>query len=236
MSHPQCELNPSLRRSGVMRIIQVVGSLLLQAVLLFVSAGKIAWLGAWLYVGLYCAMLTASGIVLFRTNPELINVRGEIRPGVKRFDKVFITVCLPLYFVMMVVAGLDFRYAWSAMPFALTGLGIFLFVLATFTVILATAVNPYFEIVVRIQKDRGQEVITSGPYQYVRHPGYGAMLLLQASAPLILGSWVTFLPVILIVVLFIIRTLLEDRTLREELPNYAEYAARTRYRLLPGVW
>jgi len=100
----------------------------------------------------------------------------------------------------------------------------------------AMSANAYLSTMVRIQDDRGHQVVTTGPYRYVRHPMYVGTIFFGLCMPLFLGSWWTFVPCGLIVILFIIRTALEDRTLRDELPGYAEYAERVRYRLLPGVW
>lgn len=96
--------------------------------------------------------------------------------------------------------------------------------------------NPYFYATVRVQEERGHQTITSGPYQYVRHPGYVGAILWIISAPLVLGSWWALIPGGLTAALLIVRTALEDRSLQAELTGYAEYAGRVRYRLLPGVW
>jgi len=98
------------------------------------------------------------------------------------------------------------------------------------------AVNTFFSRVVRIQAGRGHRVVTTGPYRYVRHPGYAANVLAWPGTALALGSWWAMLPAVGIVLVYILRTALEDRTLHEELPGYAKYAQRVHYRLLPGIW
>jgi protein-S-isoprenylcysteine O-methyltransferase Ste14 len=98
------------------------------------------------------------------------------------------------------------------------------------------ATNSFFSTMVRIQADRGHTVTQSGPYQYVRHPGYAGALLYTVLVPIVLGSWWTYIPALLTVILIFIRTRLEDQTLQTELPGYKEYAARVRYRLIPGIW
>jgi len=98
------------------------------------------------------------------------------------------------------------------------------------------ATNAHFESTVRIQKERGHQVCEAGPYRFVRHPGYGGMIFMYMGMPLILGSWWAFIPVFMIIMLVFIRTALEDRTLQRELSGYSEYARKTRFRLLPGVW
>jgi protein-S-isoprenylcysteine O-methyltransferase Ste14 len=96
--------------------------------------------------------------------------------------------------------------------------------------------NRFFSAVVRIQSDRGQHVVTTGPYRFVRHPGYVGALLATVAAPLVLDALWAMVPTLVVVVAVVVRTALEDATLRDELAGYAEYGERTRYRLLPGVW
>jgi protein-S-isoprenylcysteine O-methyltransferase Ste14 len=103
-------------------------------------------------------------------------------------------------------------------------------------VVWATGVNAFFSQVVRIQSERGHAVISSGPYRYVRHPAYVGMSLVVLGAPIMLGSWWALIPGVISALLVIVRTKLEDQTLRAELPGYAEYAQRVRYRLIPGLW
>jgi protein-S-isoprenylcysteine O-methyltransferase Ste14 len=98
------------------------------------------------------------------------------------------------------------------------------------------SVNRHFETTVRIQEDRGHEVVSTGPYGFMRHPGYLGGIVWMMSIPLILGSLYAFLPLTLYAILMILRTYLEDKTLHEELPGYPEYAERVRYRLIPRIW
>jgi protein-S-isoprenylcysteine O-methyltransferase Ste14 len=99
-----------------------------------------------------------------------------------------------------------------------------------------TSVNRRLSTMVRIQDDRGQQVVTNGPYRYVRHPMYVGTVLFAPGIPLLLGSWWALIPAGMIIVIFIIRTAMEDKTLMEELPGYAEYTKQVRYRLIPGIW
>jgi protein-S-isoprenylcysteine O-methyltransferase Ste14 len=135
------------------------------------------------------------------------------------------------------VAGLDERFGWSP-PFA-AGLhvGGALGVVLGFALFLwAMAANAFFSEGVRIQTDRGHKVATQGPYRTVRHPGYVGAMLAEAATPVLLGSLWALIPAAGSVLCYVIRTALEDRTLVAELPGYAEYTTRTRYRLLPGIW
>ena len=139
---------------------------------------------------------------------------------------------------LFVVAGLDVgRFHWSdtvslwGQVAALVG-----FALAFAFNIWAMVVNDFYSRVVRIQRDRGQYVVTDGPYRYVRHPSYIASILSWVCAAPALGSWLALVPVVLIAATFTVRTALEDRALQEELAGYKEYAQRVRYRLLPDIW
>jgi protein-S-isoprenylcysteine O-methyltransferase Ste14 len=137
----------------------------------------------------------------------------------------------------VILGGLDaVRFRWSSMPTWLVIPGVLLYLLAFALGGWAMAVNPYFEPTVRIQHDRGHEVCTAGPYRVVRHPGYAATILGAPGFPLVIGSWWAFLTVGAYVLLFVVRTALEDRFLLRELPGYTDYARRTRYRLIPGIW
>lgn len=135
------------------------------------------------------------------------------------------------------VAGLDYRYGWSApTSWVLNIVSIVVLVLSFVLLTWAMAVNRFFEGTVRIQQARGQQAITSGPYRYVRHPGYVAVILQFIVIPLALGTSAAWIPAILGCLLFVLRTALEDRTLQQELPGYADFTSQTRYRLLLGIW
>ena len=160
------------------------------------------------------------------------------KQGVKAWDRwlvPFISILGPM--LLIVVAGLDFRYRWSPqLPLAahLGGLAGILcgYALGSW----ALFSNPFFSGVVRIQTERGHQVVSHGPYAYIRHPGYAGNLLYYLAVPLFLGTLWAYLPAGLLLLVTVIRTALEDRTLQAELDGYAVYAGRVRYRLLPGVW
>lgn len=213
---------------------------LLIPLVLFLAAGRVDWWQAWIYTILTVAVSLVSRYILFLKNPELIAERARFTQseGMKDWDKrivVLIAIVGPLAF--MITAGLDKRYGWSpevTLPVQLGALVVFLigYAFATWALI----VNKYFSSVVRIQTERGQTVVTAGPYRFVRHPGYSGGLVAWLASPLLLGALWSFIPAILVIVLYIVRTALEDRTLQNELPGYKEYAGRVRYRLLPGIW
>jgi protein-S-isoprenylcysteine O-methyltransferase Ste14 len=213
--------------------------LLLPAVL-FIAAGRLNWVMGWVYVGLAIASTAASRIIVMFKNPELIAERAQYREGegVKDWDRVLVAL-VALYgpLATLIVAGLDERFGWPPqLPLALQLVALAVVVLGYFMATWAMVVNKFFSAVVRIQKDRDHAVVTSGPYRFVRHPAYAGGIISYLATPVMLDALWALIPAGLIVVGVIVRTALEDRTLREELAGYAEYAQQTRYRLLPGIW
>ena len=228
---------PRLERSGVNRILQVLVSIVIMGLVLFLSAGPIDWIAAWLFLGTYALFILTVGIWVARKHPDVVNERGKIARNAKPWDKVLMTIYTVMLFVLFGVAGLDAgRYGWSMMPPVVQMVGYGGFLLASAVTYWAMAVNPFLATIVRIQADRGHYVVTTGPYRYVRHPMYAMMFLMWPGIALLLGSWWALIPALVIIVVFVIRTALEDKTLHTELPGYAEYAQHTRYRLLPGIW
>jgi len=203
---------------------------------LLIAAGTIGWLNAWVSAGLNLLYQAVNTIVLLRFNPALLNKRGRLfLKTTKTYEKIFVALWIPLGIMVSVVAGLDAgRYGWSRMPWALNLLGGGVYVLAVSLGLWAEAVNAHFNTVLVIERDH--RVCASGPYQIIRHPGYAAAMVGAAGYPLILGSWWGLAATAPYLLLFLVRTALEDRTLRKELPGYRDYAASTRYRLLPWVW
>jgi len=160
------------------------------------------------------------------------------RKGSKKWDEVLVRLSnLPAFILIPLISGYDVgRYEWSSLGQIYNILG-YVSLLVSFVLLnWAMVVNPFFEKTVRIQEERDHSVISSGPYAYVRHPGYLAGILWVGSNPLILGSLYALVPFFLYFALMITRTYLEDRTLRDELVGYREYADRVRYRLIPGIW
>jgi protein-S-isoprenylcysteine O-methyltransferase Ste14 len=203
--------------------------------ILFISAGRLDWPMAWVYTGV--SMVDAT-LLLLVVSPELMQERTHPKADAKGWDQVFARLTGPLgSTLILVVAGLDKRFGWSAqVPLAAQSIGLAVFVFGMGLMAWAMAVNNYFSLVVRIQKDRGHTVVTGGPYHYVRHPGYVGGILFQLGTPLLLGSMWALIPAGLTVLLLVGRTALEDRTLLKELEGYQEYAQQTHYRLLPGLW
>jgi protein-S-isoprenylcysteine O-methyltransferase Ste14 len=236
------EIPPAEKHKGVMagiiaRFGQVVVLLTVQAVVLFLAAGRLNWVWAWVFLGIYLVGVCIMGAFLLRTSPETIVERGRSRE-MRDWDKFVGGLwSLAQFLALPLVAGLDVRFGWTrdlsaawnlvgAVIFAL-GLGIFGWAMIT---------NAYFSTVARIQSDRGQTVCSSGPYRFVRHPGYVGAILQSLGIPLLLGSWWALIPGVTAAVLMIVRTSLEDRMLQAELPGYRDFAQQVRFRLVPGIW
>ncbi len=229
-----------LTKYGYNAIARQMFLVVMVTVPLFLGANTFDWGWGWVYSIATLFGWIALSAVLARQNPDLLNQRGaraRDMSGTKSWDWIILAFYFVLLLVIPFVAGLDYRYGWSV-PVSpvinVTGIVLLLlhFVLLTWSM----AVNRNFEGTVRIQEQRGHKVINWGPYRLMRHPGYSALVLSFISVPLSVGAWVGLLPALAAVVLFIVRTALEDRTLQAELPGYREYTQQTRYRLLPGVW
>jgi protein-S-isoprenylcysteine O-methyltransferase Ste14 len=156
--------------------------------------------------------------------------------GTETWDWVWEGLFSPVLVSILVVAGLDIRSGWAPLPLWVWPIGLVLFVLGGGLFLRAMAENPFFEKTVRIQSERGHHVIDTGPYRTVRHPGYVGMFAFILSFPLLLTSAWALLPTALTMIGLLVRTALEDRTLQNKLPGYADYVARVRWRLIPGVW
>jgi protein-S-isoprenylcysteine O-methyltransferase Ste14 len=177
-------------------------------------------------------------VVIWRVNREVLNVRGKPQAGGKRWDMIALTIFGLSWLLMLVLGALDRRYGWTPpLPSIAHIIGNVLVIIGFAILTWSMASNRHFEATVRLQTDRGHQVMTGGPYRHVRHPGYvGTIMAFYFGMPLALGSAPMIIPALIGLVTMVIRTALEDRTLRAELPGYAEFAQRTRYRLLPGVW
>lgn len=220
------------------RMIQLLVTMVLWIAAVFVSAGRIDWVRGWIFAIIFTIVMAASGLLVQRTNPALMEARSHWRrKNTKPFDKVILSVYIPLSFFHPILAGLDAgRFGWSSMPFATVYVGLVLLAIAITPVTWAMMVNPHAENSVRIQTERDHKVVTSGPYRIVRHPMYIGAILMYPAIALILGSMWALAMSGLIAILMVWCTALEDRTLRRELPGYEEFSNLTCYRLVPGLW
>ncbi|UFW84257.1 isoprenylcysteine carboxylmethyltransferase family protein [Bradyrhizobium barranii] len=206
--------------------------------LLFACAGTMHWPSAWVFLAT-CALLgPLCGWWLYRVDPALLAER--LRPVLQKdqpaADKAFMIVFVVAMLAWLAAMGLDRRTQSSDVPVAFQALGLVLFVLSTLFILWVFRENSFAAPVVKLQAERAQRVVSTGPYAHVRHPMYSGMILFFAGVPLLLGSWWGLVMAPVIVVLFAVRVGIEERTLRKGLPGYSNYMTRVRYRLLPGVW
>jgi protein-S-isoprenylcysteine O-methyltransferase Ste14 len=204
---------------------------------IFILAGRINYWQGWLFIAGYISFFLIYS-VSFANKKEFILERAKPGPGRKSWDKFFFLLYLPISFSVFAVAALDAgRFKWTAkLPAFVYIISYIVLVLSLSTSLWAMWTNKFFSSVVRIQTDRGQYVIRSGPYRFIRHPGYLAGCLAFTSVAPALGSIWALIPASLTVLLIVIRTYLEDKTLKEELQGYSEYAKNVKFRLLPYIW
>ncbi|MBN1334919.1 MAG: isoprenylcysteine carboxylmethyltransferase family protein [Deltaproteobacteria bacterium] len=225
---------PRSRLAGAIRVVLAV-AVGLSA--LFVPAGTLAWREAWILVVSYGIFVTVLVLRIRWTDPELFRERVARQREGKRWDRVLLGIYGVLLLGLLATAGLDaVRFRLTRVPRGVT-IGAFLaFVPITVLFFRVYRENTFASKVVRVQTDRAQRVIETGPYRVVRHPMYVAIIGMMVLIPLALGSWLALVFSAWITGIFVLRTHLEDITLMRELPGYAEYATRTRYRLVPGIW
>ena len=220
--------------------IRLIAAYLLIPLVLFVCGWDLCWWQAWVFSLLIVTAGLGGRIWAERRHPGLLAERAnfEKAPDVKPWDKVLAPLmAVSVGFPLVIVAGLDHRYGWSPVfPTWLNILGFILIGSGYAFAVWAMAENRFFSGVVRIQLDRGHVVCDSGPYRFVRHPGYAGNVLPLPGIILALGSVWTVIPATVALILTVSRTALEDRTLQDELPGYRDYARRVHYRLIPGIY
>jgi protein-S-isoprenylcysteine O-methyltransferase Ste14 len=214
----------------ILRVMILEGVL---AATLFASAGRIDLPWFWAVLAIHSALVAVG---LSSIDPSLR--RERLKPGPGGKDRHIRLIALPFLLAHLIVAGLDVgRSHWSRpMPAGLQAVALVGYAAGMALAVYAMLNNRFFSPVARIQHERGHTLVTSGPYRFVRHPGYVGAILASACGGVALGSWWSLAPMVPFVILFLRRTALEDRMLRAGLDGYAGYAERVRYRLLPGLW
>ena len=206
--------------------------------LLFVSAGTLHWPAAWVFLGTNAILGLGCGLWLAKTDPALLaeRMRPTMQDGQPAADKKLMLAFGFAALIWLITIGLDRRLHGSDVPLALQTLGFAMLLLCTGFIMWVLRENSFAAPVVKVQAERHHHVISTGPYAFVRHPMYSAIMLFFVGAPLLLGSWWGVAMAPLFAVLFAIRAGIEERALIAGLPGYADYAARVRYRLVPGIW
>jgi protein-S-isoprenylcysteine O-methyltransferase Ste14 len=239
---PTVSSSPSSRLTsyGINTIARHTFLAVMTDALIFGGAGTLNWKVGWFFSIIYFMGWGVLNGILALWNPTILNERGKRSSqltGTKAWDWWLLGIYSVLIIIQPLLAGLDKREGWSPDPqiwLIITGNVLIIIHFALLTWSMCT--NDFFEGTVRIQAQRGHYVINSGPYRYVRHPGYVAVILSFVGLPLALGTWYALIPGMIGVAVYIIRTYLEDTTLQRELPGYQEYTQRTHFRLFPGLW
>jgi protein-S-isoprenylcysteine O-methyltransferase Ste14 len=203
---------------------------------LFGLSGTLQWWNGWAFLLVILALGLMSSVAIGHT-PGLAKERRTAAAGAEAWDRWVVRLTSLAMPVMLVLAALDHRAQWlPRVPRTGSVVAFLILVPATVLTYRAIAVNRFFSSHVRIQADRGHTVVSTGPYRFLRHPGYAGSVIFNLLAPLAVGSWVAMVPGFLAAGLLVWRTSREDHFLANELPGYADYASRVHYRLIPGVW
>ena len=220
-------------------LLEVFAEFAVFAALLFVCAGTLLWPAGWAFMALFFGFALAIVVWLARKEPELLAERmsSPMQRGQPLWDKVFVVAVMVLFVAWLILMPLDaVRFGWSDVPGWLQLLGALGVVVSLYIMFLTFRENAYLALVVKVQQERGQSVVSTGPYRYVRHPMYASTFLFFPGSALLLGSWWGLLLCVVLLGLLVWRIPLEERTLENGLDGYDEYARKVRYRLIPRVW
>jgi protein-S-isoprenylcysteine O-methyltransferase Ste14 len=223
----------------VKALLEVLAEFAVFAALLFVSAGTLLWPAGWAFLALFFGFALAIILWLARKEPELLAERmsSPMQSGQPLWDKVFVVAVMVLFVAWLILMPLDaVRFGWSEVPGWLQILGALGVVLSFYIMFLTFRENAYLALVVKVQEERGQSVVSTGPYRYVRHPMYASTLLFFPGSALLLGSWWGLMFCTVLLGLLVWRIPLEERMLENGLDGYDEYERNVRYRLIPHVW
>lgn len=219
------------------RFRQVLAGVAISAMLLFTLAGRVDWVWGWVYIVLWLLVMAGMLVIVEKYNPGHLASRAEKPKNAERWDVALMRVYTFTGYAVLVVAALDAgRFEWSTVPLWLQLLGIGISAAAFALNTWAMSTNKFTKTHVAIQEEEQHHVVSSGPYAHIRHPMYSAGLLMWLGIPLVLGSLWALLPGGLSMLVMVVRTTLEDRTLKNNLPGYREYTRQVRYRLIPGIW
>lgn len=231
---------PDTQRTFIPKvIIQLLLVVFVIPLLPMLISGDWAWWEAWTYAVTAILGFVLSRALAAKRHPDILaeRARSMQMKDAKSWDKVLSPLMAFGSVFILIVAGFDRLYSWTgplSIPLEISAFSVLLLGFAFGA--WALMENRFFSGVVRIQTDRGHHVVTTGPYRFIRHPGYVGALWTYLAMPLVFSALWAFIPAVLTLVVIVIRTEMEDATLQKELPGYKEYAQKTKYRLFPGIW
>jgi protein-S-isoprenylcysteine O-methyltransferase Ste14 len=220
-------------------VIQLGGLFMVFALILFLSAGTIGWVAGWAFLILFFVPVLLLTTWLVKNSPGVLNERlaGMMQKDQKAWDKVVVVILNLAFFGGFIFMALDGgRYHWSQVPGWVQVLGGILMLLGLGIISLVFRENSFLSAVVRVQDERGQTVVSTGPYHYVRHPMYAGAIFFIVGITLLLGSWYGLIPGLILLIVIARRAVMEEETLRQELQGYDTYMNQVKYRLIPGLW
>jgi protein-S-isoprenylcysteine O-methyltransferase Ste14 len=214
-------------------LLQCILALIFVAAMFFVPAGSVRFWQGWAYIGIVFIPMFAASFYFYKYDPELVASRMQRKEKVRE-QKVIMRLANLLFFVCLLLPGLDHRYGWSHMASSLTIVSQVLALGGYLMTLWVMKANRFASRIIEVKV--GQQVISSGPYRIVRHPMYLGAIVMFLSTPLALGSYWTLPAFALVIPVIVLRLLNEEKILNKELPGYSEYRLRTRFRLIPRVW
>lgn len=227
-----------IERRGAWRwLAREIFGIFFLAAILFGGSGHFDWSMAWWLLGVYVVWIGSTALLLMPNRPGVLAERAQRRFSEKRWDTVILALFGMTSMAKYIIAALDFRYGWTqsfSLPVQVGGM--IVAILGYGLVTWGMTANAFFSMVNRIQSERGHSVATTGPYRYIRHPGYLGSILFDLGTPFMLNSLWALIFGIASALLMAMRTAWEDQSLRDELQGYSAYARQTHYRLIPGIW
>jgi len=230
-------MSNEIRKGAIKYLLIIFFQRIVGIALFFIAAGTFYDIRGVVNLSLYLFVSIVISIIMFFKHQETLNERGKKQENTKNWDKILLTlIVLLVFYGIYFVAGLGVRFELATLAIEWFYIGTILYLISCVFGIWPVLENKYFESSSRIQSNRNQTVITTGPYKIVRHPGYAGTILWAVASALMFGTFVVGIISVIIIVIFIIRTFLEDRMLKEELLSYSDYSKIVKYRLIPFIW
>ena len=214
-------------------LIKIISGIVLLGLLLFLPAGSLGWKNGWLLMALLFIPMFCAGILMYFKAPDLLRSRLKAKENQQEQKSVILLSGL-MFIAAFVLAGLNYRFEWIKMPKWIVTAGCIIFLLAYIMFGEVLRENRYLSRIIEVQE--GQKVVDTGLYGVVRHPMYSATVLLFLSMPLVLGSPLSFIVMLLYIPLITKRIKNEEQVLEQELEGYTEYKQKVKYRILPFIW